>query len=244
MDNCKILAETYLLNQNPLYAFNFPISLLVGIVFFGLSKAFNWSKNSYINQILIPVVAFLCTMVILDIISRLMISKSAKEAIVAQCASKENFANSMAKKKMMTTEEEEHVNPKLPMQPKKKMIESFNNMFVGPDNNYEKQNNNNNNENFNNIVEEQIRIRENIEAADLDYTSLKPMPIESKDFVGAKCIEPSNCLSLCSGSGAETNPCNLVTAIPGPQWLPETAATVQNRLVNNDYTAPKCSFAQ
>jgi len=241
MDNCKILAETYLLNQNPLYAFNFPIALLVGIVFFGLSKAFKWSSDSYINQILIPVVAFLCTMVILDIISRLMISKSAKEAIVAQCASKENFANSMDKKKMMTAEEEEYTNPKLPMQPPKKMIEGFNNMFVGPDNNYE---NKNSNENFNNIVEEQIRIRENIEAADVDYTSLKPMPIESKDFAGAKCIEPSNCLSLCSGSGAETNPCNLVTAIPGPQWLPETAATVQNRLVNNDYSAAKCSFVQ
>ena len=221
MENCKILAETHLLNQNPLYAFNFPIALLVGIVFFGLSKAFKWSSNSYINQILIPIVAFLLTMVIIDVISRLMISKQEKETIMAQCMmTKENFANKMMEKplKKMMSETEEY--------------ESFNNMLMvaaeSPSANV--------------ILEENIKIKEAIESPTTDYTSYSPMPLESKDFSGAKCIEPSNSISLCSGSGPETNPYHLVTAIPGPQWLPQTAAAVQERLKNNDYSAAQCKL--
>ena len=243
MENCKILAETHLLNQNPLYAFNFPIALLVGIVFFGLSKAFKWSSNSYINQILIPIVAFLLTMVIIDVISRLMISKQEKETIMAQCMmTKENFANKMMekplKKMMSETEEYESFANKMMAKPMKKMMseteeyESFNNMLMvaaeSPSANV--------------ILEENIKIKEAIESPTTDYTSYSPMPLESKDFSGAKCIEPSNSISLCSGSGPETNPYHLVTAIPGPQWLPQTAAAVQERLKNNDYSAAQCKL--
>jgi len=83
--NCNELVEKYILYENPLYVFSFPISLLVGIIFFGLSQAYDWSKNSYINQILIPIAAILLTMVLIDIISRLMISKKEKQSLVNKC---------------------------------------------------------------------------------------------------------------------------------------------------------------
>lgn len=46
------------------------------------------------------------------------------------------------------------------------------------------------------------------------------------------------CVPLCSGYS--TNPCNLVTPIPGPQWQVQTAETVQNNLKNQNYTPSKC----
>ena len=62
--NCKEIVERYLLNQNPLYAFSFPIAILVAIIFFGVAKAYKWSDNSYVNQLLIPILALLLTMVL------------------------------------------------------------------------------------------------------------------------------------------------------------------------------------
>ena len=32
----------------------------------------------------------------------------------------------------------------------------------------------------------------------------------------------------------------LIVTIPGPQWLPQSAEAVQNRLKNNNYTEGKC----
>ena len=59
--NCEQVAEKYLLNQNPLYAFSFPLSILIAIIVFGISKAYELSDNSYINQILVPILALLLT---------------------------------------------------------------------------------------------------------------------------------------------------------------------------------------
>jgi len=55
----------------------------------------------------------------------------------------------------------------------------------------------------------------------------------------SKCLlGRDGCSPLCSGY--TTNPCNLVAPIPGPQWQVQTAATVQERLKNQDYTPSKC----
>jgi hypothetical protein len=224
MDNCKILAEKYLLTQNPLYAFNFPIALLVGIIFFGISQSYKWSNNSYINQILIPVVFFLMTMVIIDVISRLMISKKEKDMIVSQCVAIENFKEKNPKQNHERHKErnyKENFMSKLGSEEGSKPISERNSEEVK-----------------NHIIEETIRTQESIEMPGMDYTSFSPQPLENVVEVKAQCDEPSNCCNLCSGSNS--NPCNLIAPIPGPQWLPQTAASVQNRLKNNDYSKAMC----
>ena len=72
-----------------------------------------------------------------------------------------------------------------------------------------------------------------------EIPKISPLPIEYYDYSSASCIQPSNCCSLCSKPG-NNNPCNLIAPIPGPQWIPETAETVQNNLKNNIYTPSKC----
>jgi len=236
MENCKIIAETHLLNQNPLYAFNFPISLLIGILFFGISKACNWSSNSYINQILIPIVAFLCSMVFIDVISRLMISKSAKEELISQCMSRENFKNHKKEHKKETMKgnliNSDLMYKNINDESESEMTEQFKNMLILEPNVEEDHN----------IIEESIKVKENIEVPYNDDMFITQMSLDSVKYGESKCIEPSNCFSLCSGSGPNINPCNLINAIPGPQWLPQSAESVQNRLKNNDYTAGKCNF--
>lgn len=83
--NCEKIVEEYLLNKNPLYTFSFPLALLIAIIMFGIAKARKWSENSYINQILIPILAFLATMVLIDIISRAMISGEEKDILIKKC---------------------------------------------------------------------------------------------------------------------------------------------------------------
>ena len=91
--NCTQVVEKYLLNKNPLYAFSLPLSILIAIIVFGVARAHKWSNNSYINQILIPIVTFLLVMVAIDIISRLMIPKNELSMLVEKCKSWRNKAS-------------------------------------------------------------------------------------------------------------------------------------------------------
>lgn len=198
--NCKELAERYLLNQNPLYTLSFPISILFAIVIFGMAKAFKWSSNSYINQILIPILSLLLMMVILDIISRTMISPMERNNLIHQCRSS-----------------------------KSKPIENFSSLILPEEMPQYKK-------------DAIIEAREAVYSIDGPISPLSniiPYPLESKPL-GEMCIQNSNCCGLCSGSGS--NPCNLIAPIPGPQWLPQSAKTVQERMAKNEYTAPVCNF--
>jgi len=65
-------------------------------------------------------------------------------------------------------------------------------------------------------------------------------PVGDKADEGPCLLGRDGCSPLCSGYSK--NPCNLVAPIPGPQWQVQSAATVQKRLTNQDYTAPTCSL--
>jgi hypothetical protein len=225
--NCEKIVENYLLIQNPLYAFSFPISILLAIILFGVAKAFKWSDNSYVNQILIPILGFLLSMVIIDLLSKMMISKEEKVKLLILC--KQWLHDPKIKK-----------NPHL--------INTINMDIVA---NYQVENFSNENEELrknliNNIKEtpqfnkNDVMLQHNsVENPIAQIPNINPFPLNSKPN-GNTCIENSNCCNVCSGTN--DNPCNLTTPIPGPQWMPQSADAVQNRLVNNDYTASKCEI--
>ena len=232
--NCEAVVEKYLLNQNPLYAFSFPISILVAIIFFGIAKAYEWSNNSYINQILIPIVALLLTMVIIDVVSRLMIKKHEKDNLTNLCKlwmHDPSVKNNPLLNKM--------INMDLVKNYKVENFSSGN--FSIQDNDFH--NNIPENEEKNNSPNMRVPTESKIPNHVLEdpiatIPNIYPAPLEFAPN-NSQCIQGSNCCSLCSGSGE--NPCNLNAPIPGPQWLPQSAAYVQNRLKNNDYTQSKCS---
>lgn len=224
--NCNEIVEKYLLIQNPLYAFSFPISILFAIIIFGVAKAYKWSTNSYINQILIPILAFLLSMVIIDIISKIMISKNEKSKLIMLCKQwmhDPNVKNNVVK----------DINMDIVANYK---VENFSN-----DNNELKQKLINKIKQVeNNTVNDNLNLntlQNNVENPIAEIHNISPFPLNAKPN-GNICIENSNCCNLCSGTN--DNPCNVITPIPGPQWMPESAEAVQNRLVNNNYTTSKC----
>jgi hypothetical protein len=223
--NCDKIVEKYLLIQNPLYAFNFPISILVAIILFGCSKAYQWSKNTYVNQILIPILGFLLTMVLIELISKMMISNDEKLKLSILC--KQWMHDPNVKKNGMQ---------KLDMN----MISNYRLENFSADENIVKQN-------LMNIINEKQNMNMNVnmnKENQVDFSmselsNINPSPLQYAPN-GNSCIENSNCCNLCSGTG--NNPCNVVAPIPGPQWMPQSAEAVQNRLVNNNYTQSKCEI--
>ena len=199
-NNCDTVIEKYLLNQNPLYAFSFPLSLLIAIIIFGVAKAYKWSENSYINQILIPILGFLLVNVLIDFISKMMINKEQKMKLVELCKNNIDYK----------------------LESNKVNIENFKNIEKFT-----------NNENEIKTTQE----KNEVIAPNCIIPNISPFPLESSKY-GSMCIQDSNCCSLCSGSNS--NPCNINAPIPGPQWLPSSAQTVQNNLKNNKYTSSKC----
>lgn len=237
--NCDSLVERYLLLKNPFYAFNFPIAILVAIIVYGCAVSNKFSKNSYINQILIPIVALLLTMVLIDVISKALLSNEKKSRLSKLCGSWLNDPNN--KGKMLS---DGNLN----------MFEIEN--YSGQIENFNSNGNiqESNEISVNNLIDENIEMGNNqivdnvstkfIQRKRSDITGVSP--VFKKDMITPApaneitCVgdDQSNECILCSGMGE--NPNNLVTPIPGPQWLPQSAESVQNRMVKKHYTANKC----
>ncbi len=83
---------------------------------------------------------------------------------------------------------------------------------------------------------------ENQEFVDFSNNALayhvEPQSLPSKTNSNSKCIQNSDCCNLCSGMG--DNPCNIIAPVPGPQWLPQTAAAKQFEMKNNQYSPSLC----
>jgi hypothetical protein len=239
--NCGQVVEKYLLNQNSLYVFSFPIALLVSIVVFGIMKAYKVSKNSYVNQILIPVVTFLLVLVIIDIIARAMIPKRELKRLTNLCklwmhdpAVRDHpILSKMINMELVknynvenfTVDSEAHN-----MHSTHAVREEYTTNSVHEEQNVQNdvqnvEKNNENNENNENIL--LLNDFDNIKG-------LSPFPIEYNK-TPSKCIENSNSCNICSG---DVN--NINAPIPGPQWMPLSAETMQDNLKNNIYTPSKC----
>ena len=66
----------------------------------------------------------------------------------------------------------------------------------------------------------------------LFYTSYAPIDYAN---IKSECLLGENeCSPLCSGY--TMNKCGIVAPIRGPQWQVQSAATVQSRLTNQEYT--------
>jgi len=247
--NCEKIVESFLLNKNPLYVFNFPISLIISIIVFGFATTNKWSNNSYILQILIPIVVLLLSMVCLDMISRMMISSSEKDRLMKLCNLWLHNPN-VRNNPILNNIENAHM----------ELISLYNGKIEGFENNgnvqvvydlmvnplAKKDNSIKGNEikdNMNNVfINTQNKLIEEIDTigANDEKASLLLSPINYEPNQSSMCIEKSNSCSLCSGSNS--NPSNVVAPIPGPQWMPQTAEYVQRRLKNNDYTKSTCSM--
>jgi hypothetical protein len=254
MDICsEKMIEQYLLLKNPLYAFRFPIALLLGIFIYGYFEMKKISSNSYINQILIPIAAILFVMVLIDMISRVMVSQNEKERLMKLCKMFmaqphmkgrtidiymiENYNGKVAgfetkdqsqTPQMPTVSEMATENSGVIMDPFAVRQKSLTNIDASMDKFRKQYSKKEKFENQGLVTMPYDSFSKNVE---------NPLSLPAVDESG-KCIEKSNCCNLCSGSGE--NPCKVVTAIPGPQWLPQTARSKQQEIVSGQMTPSTC----
>lgn len=231
--DCDALVQRYLLIKNPVYTFNFPISILVAIIVFGLMKAYKVSDNSYINQILIPISALLVSMVVIDMLSRALINKDEHMRLKKLCLS---YMNDPSKRRRMM---------------KDKILNMFD--VEKYDGTIEDGFTNQNNEQVldeitmnpleNKQIKKGVHIYDKITTTFLENKNLMS---DKKGIVGTFPKDKIMCVGntkstngqLCSGS--DSNPGNILAPIPGPQWLPQDASTVQRRLSTNNFTKNRC----
>ncbi len=86
-DICANIVKSFLLYQNPLYAFSFPISLIVAILVYGVCVAMKCSSNSYVLQLMIPIITIIIVNIAIHYIACAMMDKEEYERLSHICDS-------------------------------------------------------------------------------------------------------------------------------------------------------------
>jgi hypothetical protein len=253
--NCKHIVEDYLLGKSALYNSRGALSILATLAILGCTKYLSISKNSYINQLVIPVTTFILCMIIITIVARLLISKKDKVELKNKCKLWINDPNIAShpdfspKNEVITMNLNKisnyngRINGWHLLNGKEQVREKFelkdinmpqvNSNFVVQDG-------------MPNVnIDNSVRPQDNLVNGHQIYSAtpvggnfyeekqpkLENLPTDA-------CLLGNGCGFLCSGTGV--NECNVVAPVPGPQWQPQTAKTVQMRLNNGDYVPSNC----
>ena len=83
--NCETLVKSYLLYQNPLYVYSFPIALIVAIVIYGICSTMKWCQNSYVAQIIVPVFTIFVVIWLIDAVAKSMIDAKEVDMMMGVC---------------------------------------------------------------------------------------------------------------------------------------------------------------
>ncbi len=83
--NCESLVKSYLLYQNPLYVYSFPIALIVAIVMYGICSTMKWCQNSYVAQIIVPIFTIFVVIWIIDALANSMVDRREMDEMMGVC---------------------------------------------------------------------------------------------------------------------------------------------------------------
>ncbi len=115
-NDCSKVVESYLLYQNPLYAFSLPISIIIAIIVYGICVSMKCTSNSYMLQIIIPILTILIVNIAIEYISRIMLNKNEVNNLTKSCIqylekieNLEKFENNKENKKENSKKVEEKV---------------------------------------------------------------------------------------------------------------------------------------
>lgn len=250
--NCEKIVESYLLNKSPLNHFKYLIALLGSIMMF-IYVINVYDFNQYTEQIIIPLLTFIVILIIIDVLTKLMINKVDKDRLIKQCQLWLNDPNTQKNPRFKDNNGLLFVNM-LAVENYSGMIEGFDNqdnIQSAPDvidnNNVvidtKKENDDNTPTHFINNDSPQphndnVQVHHILESGDSLLRNKAPFGTESSDVNQKEsCLFDTTCGSICSTKNTKA-PC--VAPIPGPQWQPQSAQSVQQRLKNQNYTKNTC----
>ncbi len=85
INDCSKVVESYLLYQNPFYSFSLPISLIIAIIVYGICVSMRCTSNSYMLQIIIPIITMIIVNGIIEFVARLMLNKNEINDLTKTC---------------------------------------------------------------------------------------------------------------------------------------------------------------
>ena len=252
--NCRDIVEDYLLNKSELYRSRGGLALLATIVVLGCTNHFSLTKNSYVNQLILPITTYVLVMIIISLVARLVISGKDKADLMAKCKMWVNDPNTsahpdslrdMTEIKMNLDEISKYngvidgwvvINGREQVKEKFELkdpnMPQMNSNYVVPDRNSGVN------------LDMDVKPQDNLVSGQQIYSNTpmganfsKPLPTPT-NIQTDKCLLGNGCGTLCSGTGV--NNCGVVAPVPGPQWQPQSARAVQNRLNNGEYVPSLC----
>ena len=244
-DNCENMISDYLMNNNPIYKNRGVLSIIVAIITIAIAEYHNLSRNSFVNQLIIPISMFIVTIVLIDSVSRMLLSDEKKAELKNKCKlmiNDPNFSNNpgsyMGKNHYkINMDKVVRYNGDISgyhftQDGKGQMLERF--QILDPA-----------------LRKKRIPLTrpdkkplDNIDNVPLVYsetTAQRRLPLKAIDSslnngLGS-CLINGSCGTLCSGG---TNNCKVVAPSPGPQWQPQSAKSVQERLMKGNYVPSTC----
>lgn len=249
MEHCSQIAKYTLMLEFPWYEYRFFISLLIGSLLCSLMP--NRSKVIYVISFnLFAIISYFG----IDYMASLKIDQDKLTELVDRCQTennikKENFMNKLkdltfedpnkSPNDVLNDSEEDDFNKrgsislesvktnKTDILDDRKNIEKFeNNVQIAGD------------------FKDNVSInsfKNNLAAFESTYQPIQtpPLPTPPAQVNPQDCLlGKDNCSPICSGNN--DNPCNLQTSVPGPQWQPQSASSVQNRLNNGQFVPNFC----
>jgi hypothetical protein len=246
--NCEKIVESYLLNKSPLNHFKYLIAL------FGSIIMFIYVINVYTEQIIIPLLTFIVILIIIDVLTKIMINKVEKDRLIKQCQLWLNDPNTQKNPRfhnngllfvnMLAVENYngmiEGFESKDNIQSSPDMIDNHNIVIdIHKENEDKTQTHFMKNETHQPLPHNNtIEVHHILESGDSLLRNKSPFGTESSDANQEEsCLFDTTCGSICSTKNTKA-PC--VSPIPGPQWQPQTAQSVQQRLKKENYTKNTC----
>ena len=246
-DNCKDMISDYLMNNNPVYKYRGILSIIVAIMTIAVAEYHKLSKNSYVNQLVIPIAIFIVSMVLIEVICKMLVSKNKMSELKNRCKLMINDPNFSSNPGSKLGQNHYKINMD--------KVANYNGDIAGY--HFTQDGRGQMLERFE-ILDPALRKKRvpltipdksgqnNIDNVPLVYSPeqaqrrLRLKAIDSSLNMGlGSCQINGSCCSLCSGG---TNDCKVVAPSPGPQWQPQSAQSVQNRLMNGKYVPSKCKL--
>tara|TARA_B100001123_G_C15309860_1_gene1023986 strand:+ start:1801 stop:2544 length:744 start_codon:yes stop_codon:yes gene_type:complete len=245
MDNCSEIAKFTLMVEYPWFKFRFFISLFLATLMCFVVP----SSNKILYIIIFNIIA-VASYYGIEIHTSKIIEQDQLTELIDRCnterkVKKENFLNKLQDLvfedpnknpvNALNSKEEQNFNERaavsLETVNKKKDIETFANPYP-------------NDTNSNNDFRDNISMNsfKNLPAAfESTYEMIHTPPL----LTPPSQVGPNDCLlgkdkcnPICSGNNE--NPCDLQTPSPGPQWQPQHASSIQNRLNNGSFVPNQC----
>ena len=254
--NCEKIVENYLLSKCALVQQKYLIALFLSIIMF-IYVINTYNFDQYMEQIIIPLLTFIVVLVIIDVFCQMMINNKEKDRLVKLCQLWINDPNTQKNPRFKDNHGLLFVNMNA--------VSNYNGMIEGFESNGNCQSSPDlkENEKVIDTSKEHDDHTQTSFPSDSQNNSVMPVPhnnlnevhhiMESGDSLirnkapfgtesvqlnnDESCLFGTSCGAICSTKNTKA-PC--VAPVPGPQWQPQSAASVQQRLANKNYTKNSC----